>query len=142
MKYQLKHMGKTRISSQAEAVLHFIEKLDIEMVDDLLDPERTYSDLEKPVFIHKLGKAFDKLIEAGDSNLIRKKGVCTGNGCDNIGCPGYTFLGEKSGLFLDLVIIERDGIIEDIFDCAELDSEVSTKIYENRVRVDKLEFRF
>jgi hypothetical protein len=135
-------MGKTKISCQAEAVLHFIEKLDIEMVDDLLDPERTYSDLEKPVFVHKLGNAFDKLIEKGDSYLIRKKGVCTGRGCDNIGCPGYTFLGEKSGLFLDLVIIERDGKIEDIFDCAELDSEASNRKYENRVRVDKHEFPF
>ncbi len=135
-------MGKTNISCQAEAVLHFIEKLDIEMVDDLLDSERTYSDLEKPVFIHKLGNAFDILIEAGDSNLMRSKGVCTGKGCDNIGCSGYTFLGEKSGLFLDLVIIEKDGSIEDIFDCAELDSGASNRKYENRVRVDKLEFPF
>ena len=131
-----------KLSTQADAILFYFEKLDIEMVDDLLDSDRTYSDLEKPVFVHKLGIAFDKLIEAGDSNLIRRKGVCTGKGCDNIGCPGYTFLGEKSGLFLDLVIIERDGIIEDIFDCAELDSEVPNKRYENRVRVDKLEFPF
>jgi hypothetical protein len=135
-------MHEMKLNTQADAILFFIERLDIEMVDDLLDSERTYSDLEKPVFVHKLGKAFDKLIEAGDSNLIRKKGVCTGNGCDNIGCPGYTFLGEKSGLFLDLVIIERDGKIEDIFDCAELDSEASNRKYENRVRVDKLEFPF
>lgn len=135
-------MKKYNICNQAEAVLYFIEKLDIEMIDDLLDSERTYSDLEKSVFVHKLGNAFDKLIQEGDSYLIRKKGVCTGKGCENIGCSGYTFLGEKSGLFLDLVIIEDDGKIQDIFDCADLDSEASNRKYENRVRVDKTEFPF
>jgi hypothetical protein len=124
-----------KINSQAEAVLYFIEKLDVEMVNDLLDPNKTYSDLDKEKFIRHLAAAFNTLIEAGDTCTTKTSGVCTGVGCDNIGCMGYSFLGDRSGLFLDLVVIEKNGKIEDIFDCAQLDIEQSNRNGENRVRV-------
>lgn len=122
-----------RLNCQSDAVIHFIERLDIDMVDELLDADRTYSDLEKPIFIHKLGLAFDQFLKAGDSSLIKSKGVCTGQGCDNIGCSGYRFVGDSSGLFLDVVIIEKNGHINDMFDCTFLEVKGSVKHTGERV---------
>lgn len=45
---------KTKISNQTQAIQHFIEKMDIEMVDAFLDNNKTYQDFEKYLFISKL----------------------------------------------------------------------------------------
>ena len=134
--------SKNKIACQSDAILHFIEKIDIDMLDDLLDPNRTYSDLEKPIFVNKLGSAFDRFIKAGDTCLTSSKGVCTGQGCENIGCSGYSFMGDKSGLFLDVVIIEKEGRVEDIFDCSSLNVEDSNRKRGNRVRITKWDLPF
>lgn len=133
---------KNKLDNQSDAVLHFIEQLDVDMVDELLDSDRTYSDLEKPIFINKLDLALDRFIKAGDTCLTRSKGVCTGQGCDNIGCSGYSFMGDKSGLFLDVVVIENKGRVEDIFDCSALDVEGSTRKRGKRVRITKWDLPF
>jgi len=63
------------INTQSEAVLHFFKKLDIDMVDELLDSDRTYADLEKSMFIHKLGNAFDQFLSEGDEYCMSSKKV-------------------------------------------------------------------
>ena len=37
---------ETKISNQTQAIQHFIEKMDIEMVDAFLDNDKTYQDFE------------------------------------------------------------------------------------------------
>jgi kynurenine formamidase len=39
------------IKTHADAVIHFIKNLYIDMVDDLLDEKYTYQDLKKNIFI-------------------------------------------------------------------------------------------
>ena len=51
--------NNTKLKTQAQAVVHFIEQLDIEMVDTLLDDTLEYQDMEKNIFINKLGDAFN-----------------------------------------------------------------------------------
>ena len=57
------------LKTQADAILYFLQRLDIDMVDDILDNNRTYQDFEKPLFIHKLGNALNKFFEARDTFL-------------------------------------------------------------------------
>ena len=38
---------ESKISIQTQAIQHFIEKIDIEMVDVFLDNDKTYQDFEK-----------------------------------------------------------------------------------------------
>ena len=38
---------ETKISNQIQAIQHFIEKMDIEMVDAFLDNDKTYQDFGK-----------------------------------------------------------------------------------------------
>jgi hypothetical protein len=124
------------LNTQAEAVLHFICRLDIDMVNELLDAERTYADLPKARFIEKLGVAFNKFIYAGDESLSLEAGFCSSSDCDNCGSLGYTFVGNISGYFLDLVVVEGKGKIIDIFDCTFLEVEGSSRDRGFRIEID------
>ena len=124
------------LKTQAEAVLYFLCRLDINMLNELLDSERTYADLPKARFIEKLGVAFNKFIYAGDDSLSLETGFCSSLDCDNCGCLGYTFVGNVSGHFLDLVVIEEEGKIIDIFDCTFLQVEGSSRDRDLRIEID------
>jgi hypothetical protein len=65
--------------TQADAVLYFLQCLDIAMISNVLDDKKTYQNFEKPLFIKKLGSALDEFIEAGDTYLNRYDGVCNSN---------------------------------------------------------------
>ena len=40
------------LKTQLDAVVHFIERLDIEMINVILDDDRRYQNMEKYMFIH------------------------------------------------------------------------------------------
>ena len=125
--------------SQEDAVIHFIQKLDIDMINTLLDEGRTYQDMEKHNFIRKLGYAFDEFIDSGDATMNCTTGKCDAVKC-NFQCRGYSFTGNKSGKHLDL-IIEKDnqGKVLDIYECRFFlcDGKEKTNSYETRVRIDR-----
>jgi hypothetical protein len=127
-----------KLDTQAEAVLYFLCRLDIDMVNELLDPTRTYADLPKARFIEKLGVAFNKFIYAGDESLSLEAGFCSSLDCDNCGSLGYTFIGNVSGHFMDLIVMEEEGKIIDIFDCTYLDVEGSTRNRDLRIEIDPI----
>jgi hypothetical protein len=97
------------------AILDFICKMDTEMIDTFLDMP-TYQDLPKEKFIDLLDIAFGKFKTAGDTRLVRLSGVCQGE-CGNTGCNGYSFIGNKSGMQMPMVILTKDNRVTDIFDC-------------------------
>jgi hypothetical protein len=125
-----------KLDTQAEAVLYFLCRLDIDMVNELLDPTGTYADLPKARFIEKLGVAFNKFIYAGDESLSLEAGFCSSLDCDNCGSLGYTFVGNVSGHFMDLIVMEEDGKIIDIFDCTFLQVEGSSRDRDLRIEID------
>ncbi len=131
---------RKKLDTQAEAVLYFLCRLDIDMVNELLDPERTYADLPKARFIEKLGVALNKFIYAGDRSLSFEAGFCSSLDCDNCGSLGYTFVGDVSGHFMDLIVLEEEGRVTDIFDCTFLEVEGSTRKRGLRVEIDPLFF--
>jgi hypothetical protein len=129
------------INNQASAVIYFMQQLDVEMVEQLLDSQKQYSDLEWAIFISKLNNVFNIFLAAGDSHLLIKSGTCTADECNNLGCSGYTFKGNNSGYYLDLVVIVKDGIIEDMFDCNILNVGEPNRPYEKKLRINRLELR-
>jgi hypothetical protein len=46
---------RNALKTQEEALIYFLELLDIDMIDTLLENDRTYQDMEKQEFIRKLG---------------------------------------------------------------------------------------
>ena len=131
----------TDIKTQSDAVLHFLQNLDIEMIDSVLEPNRTYQDFEKNTFIRKLSDALDEFIQSGDTYLNRLPGQCNSKIC-NYQCKGFTFIGNNSGNYFDLIIDIKEGVIQDIYECSSFKcfSQIASK--NNRIEIDKSNFPF
>ena len=125
------------LKSQAEAVIHFIQHLDIEMVDTLLDNSIEYQDMRKDIFISKFGHAMNEFIEAGDTFLNTSKGFCDSIIC-NYKCSGFSFVGNNSGKFIDLIIEIEEGKIVDIYECTEFKTKNTKRDRSKRIEIDKL----
>ena len=118
----LNENGTLPLQTQVDAVLYFLQRLDIDMVSSVLDDSRTYQNFEKPLFIKKLDYALDEFIEAGDTYLNRYEGSCNSKSC-NYKCKGYSFVGNNSGNYFDLIIDVKDGVVYDIYECFSFDCE-------------------
>jgi hypothetical protein len=129
------------IKTHADAVIHFIKNLDIDMVDDLLDEKYTYQDLKKNIFIQKFSVAFDEFIAADDRQLEISNGFCSLFTCNNQ-CSGYRFSSTKSGLYFDLIIDIEDGQVIDIYECSSFFCLSSDSNVNKRVRIDRTDFAF
>ena len=124
------------IKTHADAVIHFIKNLDIDMVDDLLDEKYTYQDLKKNIFIQQFSVAFDEFIAAGDTQLQISKGFCNEVICNNQ-CSGYRFSSSRSGLYFDLIIDINDGQVTDIYECKSFSSLAADLRVRKRVLIDR-----
>ena len=112
----LNDKGEIALKTQEDAVLYFLQRLDIDMVSGVLDDNRTYQNFAKPLFIEKLDAALDEFIDVGDTYLNRYRGNCNSKSC-NYKCKGYSFVGNNSGNFFDLIVDVKDGIVNDIYEC-------------------------
>jgi hypothetical protein len=134
-------MNTIKLDKQADAVLYFLQGLDIEMVNAVLEDNRTYQDFEKHVFIQKLDYALDEFIQAGDTYLNRYPGQCNSEIC-NYKCKGFTFIGNNSGHFFDLIIDIKDGVVLDIYECTLFKCLAKGLSKNNRIVIDKSRFPF
>ncbi len=82
---------KYNISNQEEAIKHFIEQMDIEMIDAFLDARKTYQDMQKEFFLLKLERVFQIFKKSGDIYLIAYQGRCNNCYKDKL---GFTFVGN------------------------------------------------
>jgi hypothetical protein len=102
---------KPIILNQTQAIQHFIEKMDIEMIDAFLDNDKTYQDFDKYLFISKLQQAFVKFADLGDTRLIAVDGRC--NTCDKTK-TGFTFIGNNSNSYMSIIFNTADSKINDL----------------------------
>jgi hypothetical protein len=130
-----------RLRTQADAVIHYIKYLDIDMIDTLLDGKYTYQDFSKNIFIQKLGIAFDEFIHAGDFDLEVSNGFCSQFICNNQ-CSGFRFSSKKSGLYFDLIIDIENGVIKDIYECSSFLCLSADLNATKRVIIDRTEYKF
>ncbi len=124
------------IKTQSDAVLHFLQHLDIEMIDSVLESNRTYQDFEKNTFVQQLGYALDEFIQSGDTYLNRFPGQCNSEIC-NYKCKGFTFIGNNSGNYFDLIIEIKEGVIQDIYECSLFKCFNQIVSKNKRIEIDK-----
>ena len=105
------------------------------MVSDILEDNRTYQDFEKSLFVHKLGNAFDEFIKAGDTFLKCHRGFCNSKLC-NYKCNGFSFTGNFSGNYLDMIIEIKDGIVQDMYECSEFKIQAKGIKKNDRIVID------
>jgi len=102
--------------NNVKEIVEAIKKMDIDVLDWLLDDKKTYQDFNKPEFLEMLNVVFEKLKFEGDTFLEAHKGHCAS--C-NIGRPGFTFVGNHSRKYFDMVFEKnRHGIIHDMYECS------------------------
>ena len=132
----LNENGTVALKTQTDAILYFLQRLDIDMVSIILQDNRTYQNFAKPLFIMKLEDALDEFIEAGDTYLNRYDGVCNSKTC-NFNCKGFSFVGNNSANYFDLIIDVKDGVVLDIYECFSFKCE-DEGIHKNEyITVDK-----
>ena len=102
-----------------ESVVQAIIKLDIDLLDLILDQE-FYMDVPKAYFLEKLGMQFSDLKAEGITEFVKIiKGSC--NSCYK-DCGGYTFVSSNNRT-LDLIFIEDGENVKDIFICFSFKTE-------------------
>ncbi|MCK6649149.1 MAG: hypothetical protein L6Q66_05810 [Bacteroidia bacterium] len=122
-----------KISNQTQAIKHFIQKMDIEMVDTFLDEKKTYQDFEKCLFIKKLQGAFEAFGALGDTFLFAHEGNC--NSCDKTKC-GITFIGNNSNNYMNIIFDEVDNKIYDLYECADFRNKQLNLNLKERIYID------
>jgi hypothetical protein len=106
--------------TQLESVLGFIEKMDIEMLDTVLNSELTYQGTSKKIFIEKLSLIFDKFKNKGDVEIELDFGKCKCPKCAIGNKKGFVLMGNNSREHLNLMIeLSAESRVLDIYYCNE-----------------------
>jgi hypothetical protein len=121
------------IKDQASAIRHFIEQMDIDMIEAFLDSNKTYQDMEKAKFLSKLERVFNIFKESGDTNLIAYQGRCNGCYKDKM---GYTFIGNYSFNYISIIVDSENGTINDMFECSDFLNKDQSLILNRKFYID------
>ena len=121
------------IKDQASAIRHFIEQMDIDMIEAFLDSDKTYQDMEKAKFLSKLERVFNKFKESGDTNLIACLGRCNNCYKDKL---GYTFIGNYSFNYISIIVDTENGTINDMFECSDFLNKDQSLILNKKLYID------
>lgn len=138
----LNEEGKVPLQTNADAVFYFLERLDSAMLKLVLDDAHTYQDYEKKVFVKKLSYAFDELLSRGNTYLNRFEGNCTSNVCTNVHCQGFSFVGNSSQDYMDLILEIKNNKVTDIYECSKFVNSETDLIKNEKICIDTLEEPF
>ena len=128
-----------KIVTQIHAIRHFIEKMDIEMIDSFLDNDITYQEMEKYLFISKLQQAFKTFAGFGDTHLLSVEGSC--NACDSTK-SGFTFFGNNSHNYMSIIFDTKNKKIIDLYECSDFKNRQGKLYLKNRIHIDDNDVRF
>jgi len=123
---------ENKISNQAQAIQHFIERMDIEMIDAFLDNDKTYQDLKKDKFINQLQLTFAQFKDLGDTHLFSVEGSC--NSCDKTK-TGFTFIGNISKNYMSIVFDTADNKINELHECSDFKNKQTNLNLKKRIYI-------
>ncbi len=137
----LNEEGKVPLQTNADAVMYFLQRLDVDMLKLVLE-EATYQDYDKKVFVKKLSYAFDELLSRGNTYLNRFEGNCTSNVCTNVHCQGFSFVGNSSQDYMDLILEIKNNKVTDIFECSNFINSDTAILKKEKIYIDSFEAPF
>ena len=134
---QLLEMGDVTFiksdSSRNELIVKAISEMDLEQLEILT--ENYLSQSKRDEFLKVIKSKFNKLIENNDTHLIAHCGSCNAYHC-NIGASGYTFIGNNSKTYCDIIFENENGVCTDICKCHSFKVD---DIFINKAREKKLD---
>jgi len=84
----------------------------------ILEDNVSYQDTTKTIFLEKLNEVF-KEFKKEDNKLIAYQGKCNSNECSNKNKNGFSFVGNKSGRYINFIIEENEnGTVKDLYTCS------------------------
>jgi hypothetical protein len=140
-KYTITAEEPRQLKTQADAILYFLQNLDIDMVNSILEDNRTYQDFPKKKFINKLDDAMDDFLNSGDTFLHKHSGFCNSEEC-NFMCRGYSFIGNNSSNYIDLIFEIKDNVIQDIYECTKFKCDEDDLKKNIKIEIDKSDLPF
>jgi hypothetical protein len=105
------------IHTHLGCILYHLQRMDEEMVSDLLNDAFTYQEMKKEEFIHKLSLAFHQFKEKGNTYLDRSEGFCNAQIC-NYKKSGFLFKGDTTEHYMALIFEVKDEQVVDIYECS------------------------
>ena len=139
---KLNEEAEIALQTQLDAVLYFIQRLDVGMLRLILEDCNTYQNYDKKTFVKKLSYVFDEFTSKGNSFLNVFEGKCNSSVCTNMNCRGYSFLGNKTNDYMDLIIEVKENNVSDIFECYDFSNENDTIQKNDKITIDSLDIPF
>jgi ribosomal protein S4E len=130
------------LASQFDAVLYFMQRLDSGMLKLILEDYYTYQDYDKKTFLKKLSNVFDEYLRKGNTFLNVFEGKCNSTACSNLNCKGFSFVGNKTNHYMDLIIQIKESKVSDIYECHDFINENDTILKKDKIIIDGLNLPF
>ena len=130
------------LATQLDAVLYFLQRLDIGMLKLILEDYFTYQDYDKKTFLKKLSNVFDEFLGKGNTYLNIFEGKCNSAACSNLNCKGFSFVGNKTNHYMDLIFQIKENKISDIYECYDFQNENDTILKKGKIIIDSQDIPF
>jgi len=122
---QLEELGEVtfvkKIENPKDTFAYYFSKLDINGIDSILSNQNYYDGITKLEYLNLIKEHFISLKNNDIFALKAYSGIC--DGCKK-GCSGFTFLDEKKGFFMDIIIEVKDSEIVNFMECFSLKNEI------------------
>jgi hypothetical protein len=141
-----KHQQKAKPSiAEAETTVHIqitngqlvrkcIQEMNTDALYYILDVERTYQDWKRNEFILKLERIMKRFEAAGDTYLNAVQGSCGGY-CSK-GQNGYLFIGNNSRNYMNLLFVEDQLELQDLYECSLFRTNFTDILLNKRYYID------
>lgn len=106
--------------SKKTLIIQAFSEMNISLLEVLLNDNRTYQNATKETFLEKMNVVFEQFKQSEDTALLPYDGKCNSDSCKNMGCTGFTFIGNNSNSFIDLVFDETENDFKDIYCCCNM----------------------
>ena len=126
--------------TNAQIVRKCIQEMNIEALYYLLDVERTYQDWQRNEFILKLERVMEKFEANSDTYLNAVQGSCGGS-CSK-GQNGYLFIGNNSKNYMNLLFVEEELQLTDLYECSLFRTQFENIELRQRYYIDNRIFNF
>jgi hypothetical protein len=120
--------------TNAQIVRKCIQEMNIEALYYLLDVERTYQDWQRIEFILKLEYVTRQFKADGDTYLNAVQGSCGGS-CSK-GQNGYLFIGNNSKNYMNLLFVEEQLELQDLYECSLFRTNFENIVLNKRYYLD------
>lgn len=131
----LKTQESPSLKTKADAFYYFLQRMDIEMIDLLLDDKITYQDFEKKKFINLLDDAFDKFTRQGDTFLLTSTEHCNSKTC-HYKLKRCLLTGNESENFMNILVETEGDRITDLLECYSFKYSEKPKLCGKRIYID------